>query len=641
MLLLGAFGLCIAVLVVAPPINGARRWFLVGPISVQPSELAKIAVCIWACALLARRPAPRTLGELLKPLGIVVGLFCVLILLEPDLGTTIALCLMVGGILLVSDVPFRLLALAGSLALVLGAAAIYMEPYRRARFLSFIDPWQDPQGAGFQTVQAIIGMGSGGITGEGLGHGISKIFYLPEAHTDMIFAIVGEELGLIGSTVVIAAFAVFAWAGFRIALACRDPFGKRLAAGITTLVCAQAAINLCAVLGIAPLTGIPLPFVSYGGSSLIVLLAGVGVLLNIAVNERVVEARVVIAAGGTAGHVRPALAVAEALRARGATVTFAGVPTASSRGWFLKRASSSTRSRSAASRARRPSRSCERSGGPRKAPFACRAILAPATTRRRARRRWVRRRADGARRPAEPDPRRTHRGRRPPRPRQPAGGAVRRRSSSSPTTIDGRGGAKFEVVGRPIPIAHLGSRPGRSASALRPRRRRARRRRLRRARRRRARSTRWPSPRGATAARRAPRLRRAGLCRRSPRACTGPTTCWCRRPITSATCSPRPTSPSPGRVGPCGSWPPPGTPSILVPYPYATADHQTLNARHFERGGGAIVVPNDEIASVPALVDELLADPARLAAMREAMLAMARVDAADRIAEGLIALARR
>jgi cell division protein FtsW len=154
-----------------------------------------------------------------------------------------------------------------------------------------MDPWQDPQGAGFQTVQAIIGMGSGGITGEGLGQGVSKISYLPEAHTDMIFAIVGEELGLIGSTMVIAAFAVFAWAGFRIALTCRDPFGKRLAAGITTLVCAQAAVNLCAVLGIAPLTGIPLPFVSYGGSSLIVLLTGVGVLLNIAVNERVVEAR--------------------------------------------------------------------------------------------------------------------------------------------------------------------------------------------------------------------------------------------------------------------------------------------------------------------------------------------------------------
>jgi len=291
LLLVGALALCIAVLVIAPPINGARRWFLIGPISVQPSELAKIAVCVWACALLARRSTPRTMGELMKPLGLVVGLFSILILLQPDLGTTISLSLMVAGILLVSDVPLRLLALAGSFALVLGAAAIYVEPYRRARFLSFLDPWQDPQGAGFQTVQAIIGMGSGGMTGEGLGNGISKVFYLPEAHTDMIFAIVGEELGLIGSTTVIVAFGVFAWAGFRIALQCRDPFGKRLAAGLTTLVCGQAAINLCAVLGIAPLTGIPLPFVSYGGSSLIVLLGAVGVLLNIAVNDRVVEAR--------------------------------------------------------------------------------------------------------------------------------------------------------------------------------------------------------------------------------------------------------------------------------------------------------------------------------------------------------------
>ncbi len=291
MLLLAALGLCVVVLVAAPAINGAHRWFLLGPINVQPSEFAKVAICVWTCALLARRPTPRTMGELMKPLGLVVGLFCLLILLEPDLGTTISVCIMVSGILVVSEVPARLLLLGGSIALTLGAAAIYVEPYRRARFLSFIDPWQDPQGAGFQTVQAIIGMGSGGITGEGLGQGISKIFYLPEAHTDMIFAIVGEELGLIGSTMVIAAFTVFAWAGFRIALRCRDPFGKRLAVGITTLVCGQAAINLFAVLGIAPLTGIPLPFVSYGGSSLIVLLASVGVLLNIAVNDRVVEAR--------------------------------------------------------------------------------------------------------------------------------------------------------------------------------------------------------------------------------------------------------------------------------------------------------------------------------------------------------------
>jgi cell division protein FtsW len=291
-LLVAAFTACVAVLAVAPAINGARRWFIVGPISLQPSELAKLAVCVWVCAVLARRPAPRTMGELMKPVGIVVTVFGGLIVIQPDLGTTISLFLMVAGILLVSGIPLRLFALASSLAIGLGLAAIWMEPYRRERVLSFLDPWQDAEGSGFQTVQAIIGIGSGGITGEGLGQGIQKINFLPEAHTDMIFAVVGEELGLIGSTLVIAAFATFAWAGFRIALECRDPFGKRLAAGITTLVAGQAAINLAAVLGIAPLTGIPLPFVSYGGSSLLVLLASVGVLLNIAVNERVVEARV-------------------------------------------------------------------------------------------------------------------------------------------------------------------------------------------------------------------------------------------------------------------------------------------------------------------------------------------------------------
>ncbi len=214
-------------------------------------------------------------------------------MIEPDLGTTISLFVMIAGILLVSGVPVPALrarrrASRSAPALL----AIWMEPYRRERVFSFLDPWKDAQGAGFQNVQAIIGMGSGGITGEGLGQGIQKVNFLPEAHTDMIFAVVGEELGFIGSALVIAAFAVFAWAGFRVALQCRDPFGKRLAAGITTLVCGQAAVNLAAVLGIAPLTGIPLPFVSYGGSSLLVLLCAVGVLLNIAVNERVVEARV-------------------------------------------------------------------------------------------------------------------------------------------------------------------------------------------------------------------------------------------------------------------------------------------------------------------------------------------------------------
>jgi cell division protein FtsW len=285
-LVLAALALCIAVLAIAPAVNGAKRWLPLGPAAFQPSELAKLALLVWAAATLSRKGAPRTLAELWRPLGLLTCVFCGLILLEPDLGTTIALVLMLAGMLVVAGVPSRTLAAAGGIAVSAGLAAIWIEPYRRARVLSFLDPWQDAQGAGFQNVQAIIGIGSGGLTGEGLGHGIQKINYLPEAHTDMIFAIVGEELGLLGTTAVIAAFAAFAFAGFTVALRCRDPFGKLLAAGITSLVCGQAAVNLAAVLGIAPLTGIPLPFVSYGGSSLVVLLGAVGILLNIAVDER-------------------------------------------------------------------------------------------------------------------------------------------------------------------------------------------------------------------------------------------------------------------------------------------------------------------------------------------------------------------
>jgi cell division protein FtsW len=291
-LVLVALGLCAAVLVLGPPINGARRWFVLGPASFQPSELAKLALCLFAASYLARRRAPRTFGELVKPLGALTALFSALILVEPDLGTTITLCGMMLAIFLVAGVPMRLLLVASTLAVGMGLAAIWIEPYRRARVFSFLDPWSDAQGSGFQIVQATIGMGSGGLTGTGLGEGVGKVSYLPEAHTDMIFAVVGEELGLVGSLLVIGAFATFAVAGFRIALRSRDPFGKLLAAGITALVAGQAAINLAAVLGIAPLTGIPLPFVSYGGSSLVVLLTAVGVLHNIAVNGTVSQARV-------------------------------------------------------------------------------------------------------------------------------------------------------------------------------------------------------------------------------------------------------------------------------------------------------------------------------------------------------------
>ncbi len=281
-LLLSALFLCLAVLAVGTRVNGARRWIAFGPATFQPSELAKLALAIWVAAHLSRRPAPQTLKDLWRPVGMLLCAFCALVLAEPDLGTAIAIGIVVLVVLAVSGTPGRTLSLGTGVIAGLGLAAIAFSPYRRDRFFAFLHPWKDALGAGFQTVQAMIGLASGGLAGVGLGQGVIKDNYLPEAHTDMIMAVIGEELGLVGVAAVIGAFAALAYAGLRIALACKDPFGKRLAAGLVALVSGQALINLAAVLGLAPLTGIPLPFISYGGSSLVVALLSVGILLNIA-----------------------------------------------------------------------------------------------------------------------------------------------------------------------------------------------------------------------------------------------------------------------------------------------------------------------------------------------------------------------
>jgi cell division protein FtsW len=281
-LVLVSLVLCVAVLVLGTPVNGARRWLTFGPAVFQPSELAKLALALWAAAYLAQRPAPRSLSELMKPIGTVAVIFCGLIVIEPDLGTAICIVLILSALLLVSGTPLPTLGVAAGITCLLGMVAIWMEPYRRERLLSFLNPWDDPQNTGFQSVQALIGIGSGGIFGKGLGQGVQKINFLPEAHTDMIFAVIGEELGLIGSTLVIGAYAALGYAGLRIALQCADPFAKRLATALTALICGQAIVNLAAVMGLAPLTGIPLPLVSAGGSSLVVALTAVGILLNIA-----------------------------------------------------------------------------------------------------------------------------------------------------------------------------------------------------------------------------------------------------------------------------------------------------------------------------------------------------------------------
>ena len=291
-LVLVALGLLVAVLVIGPAVNGAKRWISFGPAVFQPSEFAKLALCVWGAAWLSRRRPPRSLRQLWRPVGALALVFSVLLILEPDMGTAIALLVMLAGMLLVAGTPARVLSAALAIAVFGGTAAIWFEPYRRQRFFAFLNPWHDSQGAGFQIVQAQIGIGSGGWFGRGLGQGLAKIFYLPEAHTDMMLANIGEELGLVGVTAVIAAYGLFCYAGLRVALNTKDPFGKRLASGLTVLVCGQAVINIAAVLGVAPLTGIPLPFLSYGGSSLVVLLASVGILLNIAQGGAVVAASV-------------------------------------------------------------------------------------------------------------------------------------------------------------------------------------------------------------------------------------------------------------------------------------------------------------------------------------------------------------
>ncbi|MBN1528152.1 MAG: putative lipid II flippase FtsW [Thermoleophilaceae bacterium] len=285
-LLLGAsFLLTIAVMLpgVGVEVNGATRWLGAGPIQFQPSELLKLALVLYAAQLLAARPrSVRTVGGLCKPLLIVVGLACALLLKQPDMGTAMVICFAIGALLIAAGTPTRTLA---TIALALAGLALIVaiaEPYRRARLTSFLDPFSDAGDSGFQAVQALTALGSGGLFGVGLGESVQKIFYLPEAHTDMILAIIGEELGLVGILAVISLYGMIAYAGLRTAKLARDLHSRLLAAGITSLILCQATLNFFAVLGMAPLTGVPLPFLSYGSTNLIVLMGGMGLLLNVA-----------------------------------------------------------------------------------------------------------------------------------------------------------------------------------------------------------------------------------------------------------------------------------------------------------------------------------------------------------------------
>ena len=277
-----SFFLLVAVLGIGTTVNGATRWIGSGFLQIQPSELAKVALVLYGADLLARKPKrARSLDEMM-PFLLVTGAACLLVLVEPDMGTAMVAVFAVGATLVAAGArPVDL----GKIALVIGVLVLLMtvvEPYRMDRLTGFLHPGADAAGTGFQALQAKIALGSGGIFGVGIGNGVQKAYYLPEAHTDMISAVIGEELGLVGIAGVVGLFAMFGYAGLRVAQKAKDNYGKLLVAGLTSLILVQATINLFAVMGLAPLTGVPLPFVSYGNSSLLATLFAVGLILNVA-----------------------------------------------------------------------------------------------------------------------------------------------------------------------------------------------------------------------------------------------------------------------------------------------------------------------------------------------------------------------
>jgi cell division protein FtsW len=263
------------------PINGAQRWILIGGVSIQPSEAAKLAAIVFAAALLERRMHRiNDAAYALLPIGIVTGGLAALIVFE-DFGTAFMLVAIVATIVFAAGLSYRYLAGAGIVLLPVMMLLVASEPYRVRRVMAFLDPWQDPLDAGYQTIQSLIAVGSGGAFGQGLMGGMQKLFYIPEPHTDYIFAVIAEELGLVGTTVVVLCFAIIAWRGLRTALVAPDRFGALLALGVTAMVTLQALFNMSVVVGLLPTKGIPLPFVSNGGSSLVVNLVAMGILLNI------------------------------------------------------------------------------------------------------------------------------------------------------------------------------------------------------------------------------------------------------------------------------------------------------------------------------------------------------------------------
>jgi cell division protein FtsW len=284
-LLVVSFALVVAVHIphVGVSINGARRWLGPGVFQFQPSELLKLALVLYTAMLLARRPRRvHDLRALTRPLLLVVGAACLLVGTQPDLGTAMVIAFTICALLVAAGIPLRNLAiLAGSVA---GLVMFYalVRPYARARLTSFLDPWAHASGSGFQAVQGQIAFGSGGLLGVGPGQSVQKAFYLPEAQTDFILAVIAEELGVVGVYGLLFLYGLIGYAGLRTAKRARSLYSALIAVGMTALILSQALLNMFAVLGLAPLTGVPLPFVSYGSSSLIVMLTAMGLLMNVA-----------------------------------------------------------------------------------------------------------------------------------------------------------------------------------------------------------------------------------------------------------------------------------------------------------------------------------------------------------------------
>jgi cell division protein FtsW len=279
---LGLVVLALVAVLFSAPVNNARRWFGMAGIGVQPSEFAKLAAIIFIAAILERRM--HRIDEVtysLLPIGIVVAALVGLILLEPDFGTSMSLILIAAAMVFTAGLHYRYIV--GALLAALPAVYIVAmgASYRRRRLLAFLNPWDDPLGDGFQVIQSLIAVGTGGVWGRGLMNGVQKLFYLPEPHTDFIYAVISEELGLVGATAVILCFGIITWRGMRAALHAPDSFGAFLAVGLTTMIAVQALVNISVVLGLMPTKGIPLPFVSQGGSSLLVNVIGMGILLNV------------------------------------------------------------------------------------------------------------------------------------------------------------------------------------------------------------------------------------------------------------------------------------------------------------------------------------------------------------------------